>query len=70
MISLATLALKSGVTKPILMVEEFMDVILEDLSRVLIRWEIEFAIKLIPNTKLISIAPYRMAPMELKQSVN
>ena len=30
-------------------------------------WEIEFTIELVPDTTPISKAPYRMAPLELKE---
>lgn len=65
--SLATLAIGSDVTKLILVVEEFMYVFSNDLLGVLPGREIEFAIKLVLNTKMISIAPYRMVLAELKE---
>ena len=44
---------------------EFSDVFLEDLSRLPPDRELEFGIEVLPNSALISIPPYRMAPMEL-----
>ena len=46
---------------------EFPDVFPEELSGLPPNTEIEFAIDLLPGTALISIAPYRMAPTELKE---
>ena len=46
---------------------EFFDVFPEDLPGLPPDREIEFEIELAPGTKLISIAPYRMAPAELKE---
>jgi len=48
-------------------VNEFSNVFPEDLSRVPPDKEIEFGIDLFPDTHLISILPYRMAPAELKE---
>ena len=49
------------------MVNEFFDVFPEDLPGLLPDREIEFEIELAPGTEPISIAPYRMAPAELKE---
>lgn len=48
--SLVILALRSDVVKLILVVEKFIDMFLEDLSELLLRREIEFAIKLVLKT--------------------
>ena len=47
------------------LVNEFQDVFPDDLPRVPPLREIDFGIDLDPNTKSISILPYRMAPAEL-----
>ena len=47
-------------------VNEFQDVFLDDLPRVSPPREIGFGIKLEPDSKPISIPPYRMAPSKLK----
>ncbi|KAA3461364.1 DNA/RNA polymerases superfamily protein [Gossypium australe] len=46
---------------------EYLDVFSKELSRLPPIREVEFAIELVPVTSLISIAPYRMAPTELKE---
>ena len=51
----------------ILVVREFFDVFPEDLPRIPIDKEIEFSIDFLPRTSPISKAPYRMAPIELKE---
>ncbi|KAA3473766.1 DNA/RNA polymerases superfamily protein [Gossypium australe] len=48
-------------------VYEYPDVFPEELPGLPPIREVEFAIELIPGTSLISIAPYRMAPTELKE---
>ena len=48
-------------------VNEFSDVFIDDLTGLPQDREIEFTIELAPNTSPISKAPYRMAPMELKE---
>ena len=48
-------------------VREFSDVFLDDLLRLPPNHEIEFSINLLPGTAPISKAPYRMAPIELKE---
>ena len=47
--------------------QEFLDVFLEDFTRLPHDREIEFCIDLIMGTASISKAPYKMAPMELKE---
>ena len=49
------------------MVCEFFDVFPEELPESPPKREVEFSIDLIPGTTPISIAPYRMAPTELKE---
>lgn len=51
----------------IFVVCEFNDVFLDDLPRLPPNREIEFAIELNGGIKLISMAPYRMAPAELNE---
>ncbi|KAA3470734.1 DNA/RNA polymerases superfamily protein [Gossypium australe] len=46
---------------------EYLDVFLEELPRLTPIREVEFAIELVLGTSPISIAPYRMAPIELKE---
>ena len=48
-------------------VGEFMDVFPDDLTKLPPHREVEFGIDLIPGTNPISIAPYRLAPAELKE---
>ena len=48
-------------------VREFPDVFPEDLPGIPPDREIDFQIKLAPGTEPISKAPYRMAPLELKE---
>ena len=51
----------------VLIVSDFPDVFPDELPRLPPQREIEFKIDLYPGTKPISIAPYRMAPLELKE---
>ncbi|XP_070008680.1 uncharacterized protein [Nicotiana sylvestris] len=46
---------------------DFPDVFPDDLPGLLPEREIEFPIELVPGTTPISVAPYRMAPAELKE---
>ena len=48
-------------------VREFLDVFPEDLPGIPPDREIDFQIQLAPRTEPISKAPYRMAPLELKE---
>jgi len=48
-------------------VQEFSDVFLEKILRMPPPREVEFCIDLIPRSTPISRAPYRMAPVELKE---
>nr|GFB60844.1 hypothetical protein [Tanacetum cinerariifolium] len=48
---------------------EFLDVFPDELPRMPPVREVEFSIKLIPGAEPISKAPYRMAPIELKESI-
>ena len=51
-------------------VQEFTDVFPEELPDVLIEREIEFGIEIMPGSQPVSKAPYRMAPIELKELKN
>ena len=51
----------------VLVVNEFQDVFPDDLPGDPPPWEIDFGIDLEPDTKPISVTPYRMAPVELKE---
>lgn len=46
---------------------EFMDIFPTDLLGVPPSWDIDFSIDMEPGTKSISIAPYQMAPVELRE---
>ena len=48
-------------------VKEFLDVFPDDISGLPPDREVEFTIDLIPGTELISIPPYRMDPVELRE---
>ena len=48
-------------------VKEFPDAFPDDISGLLLDKAIELVIELIPGTEPISIPPYRMAPLELKE---
>nr|GFC11643.1 putative reverse transcriptase domain-containing protein [Tanacetum cinerariifolium] len=48
-------------------VSEFPDVFPDELPRIPLVREVEFSIELIPGAEPISKAPYRMAPIELKE---
>ena len=48
-------------------VNEFPEVFPEDLLGIPPDREIDFGIYVLPNTRPISIPPYRMAPVELKK---
>ncbi|GJU18474.1 retrotransposon protein, putative, ty3-gypsy subclass [Tanacetum coccineum] len=50
-----------------LVIREFLDVFPEELPGIPPEHEVEFSIELIPGTGPISKAPYRMAPIELKE---
>ena len=53
--------------KDIPIVKEFPDVFPDDISGLPLDREVEFTIDLIPGTEPISIPPYRMAPVELRE---
>lgn len=60
--------LKEGVdVESIPIMREFIDIFLEDLPRLPPDREVEFIIDVTLGTKPISITPYRMAPVELKE---
>ena len=48
-------------------VRDFLDVFPEDLPGLLPDREVEFTIELVPGTTPILKAPYRIAPVELKE---
>ena len=50
-----------------IVVRDFSYVFPDELPRVILDKEVEFSIELLPGTTLISIAPYRMAPYELRE---
>ena len=49
------------------MVREFLDVFPEELPGLPPEREVKFTIELLPRRAPISISPYRMAPIELKE---
>ena len=51
----------------VLVVREFPDMFLEKLPRMPLDREIEFCIDLTPSVQLVSIPPYHMAPVELRE---
>ena len=57
----------SSEVKDVAVVREFPDVFPEELPGLPPHREIDFEIETIPGAAPISIAPYRMAPMELKE---
>ena len=48
-------------------VREFPDVFPEELPGILLKREVVLAIEIVPGIVPMSRAPYRMAPMELKE---
>ena len=58
---------EAGDSSAIPVVCEYLDVFPEELPRLPSDLMIEFAIELMPGTALILRAPYRMAPVELKE---
>ena len=50
-------------------VREFPEVFLDDLPGIPPEREIDFGIDLIPDTRPISIPPYRVSPVELKEQL-
>ncbi|KAA3473528.1 Gag-Pol polyprotein [Gossypium australe] len=61
------LTLHDAIIESVPVVCEYLDVFPEELPRLPPIREVEFAIELVSGTSLISIAPYRMAPTELKE---
>ena len=51
----------------ILVVREFPDVFPKELSGIPLEREVDLSIEIFPGIALISKAPYRMAPTELKE---
>ncbi|GJZ02102.1 reverse transcriptase [Tanacetum coccineum] len=64
---LGTVILLSPNIENLSVVREFADVFPDELPRLPPAREIEFGIELIPGAEPISKAPYRMAPVELKE---
>nr|GFD09817.1 putative reverse transcriptase domain, aspartic peptidase domain protein [Tanacetum cinerariifolium] len=60
-------SLESPNIKNLSVVREFADVFPDELPGLPLVREIEFGIELIPSAEPISKAPYRMAPVELKE---
>ena len=58
---------ETGAVKNVPVVCEFPDVFLEELSGLPTEREIEFCIDVVPGTDPISMPPYRMASVELKE---
>jgi hypothetical protein len=58
---------RSSSIRQVPIVREFIDVFLDDLPGLPPYREIEFCIDLVPGTEPISMAPYRMAPAELRE---
>ncbi|XP_027362459.1 uncharacterized protein LOC113870059 [Abrus precatorius] len=54
-------------SKYIIVVRNFLEVFPEDVSKLPLEREIEFSIDLIPRASSISVAPYRMSPVELEK---
>ena len=48
-------------------VREFLDVFPEELPGIPLEREVDLSIEIVPETALVSRAPYRMAPVELKE---
>jgi hypothetical protein len=48
-------------------VSEYLDVFSADITNLPPEREIEFSIDLIPGAEPVSVAPYRMSPLELKE---
>ena len=53
--------------RAVLVISDFPNVFPYELRRLPPQREIEFKIDLYPGTEPVSIAPYRMAPLELKE---
>ena len=53
--------------RAVLVISDFQNVFPYELRRLPPQREIEFKIDLYPGTEPVSIAPYRMAPLELKK---
>ncbi|XP_052482994.1 uncharacterized protein LOC105765448 [Gossypium raimondii] len=60
-------ASEDSTVKDIRTVRDFSDVFLKELLGLPLNREVEFGIELLPGTVLVSIAPYRMAPKELRE---
>ncbi|GJV44320.1 hypothetical protein Tco_1428856 [Tanacetum coccineum] len=53
--------------KDVLIIREFLKVFLEDLPRLPPARQVEFKINLVPGTKPIARAPYRLAPAKMQE---
>jgi hypothetical protein len=63
-----TVASESDISpSDILIVSEYLDVFLSDITSLPPEREIDFSIDLIPGAEPVSVAPYRMSPLELKE---
>ncbi|GKE35354.1 hypothetical protein Tco_1454676 [Tanacetum coccineum] len=51
----------------IVVVRDFPEVFLDDLSGLLPVWEIEFRIELVPRAMPVAKSPYHLAPSELEE---
>ncbi|XP_050920554.1 uncharacterized protein LOC127138206 [Lathyrus oleraceus] len=56
--------------KKISVIYEFLEVFPEDVTSLPLEREVEFSIDLIPRTAPISVSPYRLAPLELRELKN
>ena len=57
----------SLVVTDVAVVKEFLDVFLDELLGLPPHTKVDFEIEIVPGTTPISIAPYRMAPLKLKE---
>ena len=48
-------------------VREFLDAFLEELPGIPLEKEVDLSVEIVPRTALVSRAPYKMAPTELKE---
>ena len=55
------------VVQMILVLREFQEVFLKKLPSLPLKRKVEFSIELAPSTNPIFIAPYRIAPIELRE---
>ncbi|XP_052478367.1 uncharacterized protein LOC128033909 [Gossypium raimondii] len=62
------ISIVESAVKGIRIVKDFSDVFPKELPRLPPDRDVEFRINVLPRTTLVSIAPYRIAPKELKES--